>query len=200
MSSRFIPKEELSVVERWEFGAIGERSVRFDSGVQLPTAAEIQALQEQAIGEGYNAGLGEAKAHAARLVAMLRNVETARQQMLDKLAEQILDLALDVANQVVRTTLKLHPELIVPVVREAMQTLPGVQGEPLLVLNPADAEFVREQLAEELERDHWRVAVDPNMRPGGCRIETTGGDIDGTVGKRWSRVMEALGTNHDWVE
>ena len=200
MSTRFIPKEELSVVERWEFAAIGERSVRFDSGVHLPTAAEVQALQEQAIGEGYNAGLGEARAQAARLVAMLRNIETARQQMLDKLAEQILDLALDVANQVVRTTLKLRPELIVPVVREAMQALPAVQGEPLLVLNPADAEFVREQLAEELERDHWRVAVDPNMKPGGCRIETTGGDIDATVGKRWTRVMEALGTNHDWVE
>src|SRR3972149_2646145 len=100
MSTRFIPKEELSVVERWEFGAIGEHSVRFDSGVHLPTAAEVQALQEQAIGEGYNAGLGEARAQAARLVAMLRNVESARQQMLDKLAEQILDLALDVANQV----------------------------------------------------------------------------------------------------
>ena len=144
--------------------------------------------------------MGEAHAQAARLAAMLRDVETARQEMQDRLAEQILALALDVANQVDRTALKVHPEMIVPLVREAMQTLPGVQGEPLLVLNPADAEFVRTHLADELERDHWRIAVDPNLTPGGCRIESNGGDIDATVGKRWSRVMDALGTNHEWIE
>ena len=200
MSARFIPKEELSGCERWEFDHFGERKPAFDPNVRLPTAAEIQALQEQALREGYNAGLGEAQAQAARLGAMLHHAEASRQEVQNRLADQVLGLALDVASQIVRTALNVHPELIVPLVREAMQTLPGVQGEPLLVLNPADAEFVRTHLAEELARDHWRVSVDAGLAPGGCRIESTSGDIDATIGKRWARVMEALGTNHDWID
>ena len=52
MSARFISKEELPACERWEFSAFGEKAPSFDPNVQLPTAAEIQALQEQAIREG----------------------------------------------------------------------------------------------------------------------------------------------------
>jgi len=199
MNSRFIRKEDLSAYQRWEIGAIGERVARLDPGVRLPTAGDLQAMQEDVIREGYNAGLAEAQAQAARLAAVLQNIEGARQEMQERLADEILELALDIANQIVRTSLKVHPELILPLVREAVQALPAVQGEPMLVLNPADADFVREQLAEELERGRWRIAADAGFPPGGCRIESAGGDVDATLGKRWARVMEALGANHDWL-
>jgi flagellar assembly protein FliH len=199
MNSRFIRKEDLSAYQRWEIGAIGERAARLDPGVRLPTAGDLQAMQEDVIREGYNAGLAEAQAQAARLAAVLQNIEGARQEMQERLAEEILELALDIANQIVRTSLKVHPELILPLVREAVQALPAVQGEPMLVLNPADADFVREQLAEELDRGRWRIAADAGLPPGGCRIESAGGDVDATLGKRWARVMEALGANHDWL-
>lgn len=199
MNSRFIRKEELSAYRRWEIGAIGERTERLDPGVRLPTAGDLQAMQEDVIREGYNAGLAEAQAQAARLAAVLQNIEGARQEMQERLAEEILELALDVANQIVRTSLKVRPDLILPLVREAVQALPAVQGEPMLVLNPADADFVREQLAGELERGRWRIAADAGLPPGECRIESAGGDVDATLGKRWARVMEALGVHHDWL-
>lgn len=198
MNSHFIRKEDLSAYQRWEIGAIGERAARLDPGVRLPTAGDLQAMQEEVIREGYDAGLAQAQAQAAGLAAVLQNIEGARQEMQERLADEILELALDIANQIVRTSLKVHPELILPLVREAVQALPTVQGEPMLVLNPADAEFVREQLAE-LERGRWRIAADAGLPPGGCRIESAGGDVDATLGKRWARVMEALGANHDWL-
>ena len=199
MNSQFIRKEDLSAYQRWEIGAIGERAARLDPGVRLPTAGDLQAMQEDLIREGYNAGLAEAQAQAARLAAVLQNIEGARQEMQERLAEEILELALDIANQIVRTSLKARSDLILPLVREAVQALPAVQGEPMLVLNPADADFVREQLAEELGRGRWRIATDPSLSPGECRIESAGGDVDATLGKRWARVMEALGANHDWL-
>lgn len=199
MNSQFIRKEDLSAYQRWEIGAIGERAARLDTGVRLPTAGDLQAMQEEVIREGYNAGLAEAQARAAGLAAVLQNIEGERQEMRERLAEEILELALDIANQIVRTSLNARPELILPLVREALQALPAVQGEPMLILSPADADFVREQLAEELERGRWRIAADAGLPPGGCRIESAGGDVDATLGKRWARVMEALGANHDWL-
>jgi len=200
MSSRFIRKEDLSGYQRWEIAGIGERTAHLDPGVRLPTAGDLQAMQEDVIREGYNAGLAEAQAQAARLASVLQNIEGARQAMQERLADEILELALDVASQIVRTSLKARPELILPLVREAVQALPAVQGEPMLVLNPADADFVRAQLAEELERGRWRVASDPGLPPGGCRIESADGDVDATLGKRWSRVMAALGKDHVWLD
>jgi flagellar assembly protein FliH len=200
MNSRFIRKEDLAAYQRWELGAIGERRARVDPEVQLPTAGELQAMQEGAIREGYNIGLAEAQAQAALLAAVLKSVQSAHQAMQDRLAGEILDLALDVASQIVRTALKVHPELILPLVREAMQALPAVRGEPMLVLNPADSDFVREQLAEELQRGRWRTATDSSLPAGGCRIESAGGDVDASLGKRWERVMAALGTDHEWLD
>lgn len=200
MNSRFIRKEDLAGCQRWEIGAIGERRARNDPDVRLPTAGELQAMQDDAIREGYNLGAGEAQAQAALLATMLNNVNNAHQAMQDALAAEVLALALDVANQIVRTALKVRPELILPLVREAVQALPAVQGEPMLVLNPADSDFVREQLAEELERGRWRIATDAALPPGGCRIESAGGDVDATLGKRWERVMAALGTDHAWLD
>jgi flagellar assembly protein FliH len=200
VSSRFIRKEDLSAFQRWEMGGIGEQAPRLDPDVRLPTAGEVQAMQDEAILEGYNAGLAQTQAQAAQLAAVLQNIDSARQGMQERLAEEILELALDVASQIVRAALKARPELILPLVREAVQALPAVQGEPMLVLHPADADLVREQLAEELERGRWRIATDPGLPAGGCRIDSAGGDVDATLGKRWSRVMAALGKDHVWLD
>lgn len=200
MNSRFIRKEDLSAFRRWEMRAIGERAAQLDPDVRLPTAGELQTMQDEAILEGYNAGLAETKAQAGCLAAVLQRIEEACQAMQERLAEEILELALDLASQIVRTSLRVRPELILPLVREAVQALPAVQGEPMLILNPADADIVRVQLAEELERGRWRIVAEPGLPPGGCRVESAGGDIDATLGKRWSRVMDALGKDHVWLD
>lgn len=200
MNSRFIRKEDLSAYQRWELGAIGERASRLEPGVKLPTAGEVQAMQEEAIREGYAAGLGAAQAQASRLAELVQSIEVSRQELQERLATEILELALDVASQVVRTTLKVKPDLVLPLVREAMQALPSLQGEPVLVLNPADVDLVRDGLADDLERGHWRINTDNDLPPGGCRIESAGGDVDASVGKRWSRVMASLGSSNDWLE
>jgi flagellar assembly protein FliH len=212
MFNRFIAKEDASAYRRWEVTSLGEGRRRTDSGAQLdpnarldpnvrlPTAAEVQAMQEQAISEGYNAGLAETQAQATQLTAVLKTFDSAREEWQGHLADDILALALDIANQVVRSALKVRPELILPLVREAVQMLPAAQGEMLLLLNAADADLVREHLTAELEQGRWRIAIDPNLPAGGCRIESASGDVEASLGKRWSRVMAALGTDHAWLD
>lgn len=206
MFNRFIAKEEALAYQRWEATSLGDgrrglgSGARLDPDVRLPTAAEIQAMQEQAISEGYNAGLAEAQTQAARIATALGNIDSAREEWQGHLADDILALALAIASQVVRTALKVQPELILPLVREAVQMLPVAQGDMLLLLSPADVDFVREQLAAELEQGRWRIATDPNLPPGGCRVESASGDIEASLGNRWSRVIAALGTDHAWLD
>ncbi len=200
MSARFIPKEDVAECERWQLGGIGEGAVRFDSNVQLPTAGEIQELQDQAAREGYSSGLAQAQARADRLSALVQSFAAARTRFEDQVAEDLLQLALEIAAQIVRTALKVRPELILAVVREALRLLPSAQGDSLLVLNPLDAEIVETQLAEELKGGGWRVVADPSLAAGGCRIETASGEVDASMGKRWERVIATLGIEHEWLE
>jgi flagellar assembly protein FliH len=217
MSNRFIAKEDASTYQRWEATSFGNGrpgsgarlspNSRLDPDVRLPTAAEVQAMQEQAVNEGYNAGLAQAQAaearaqeQTARLTVVLKEFDSAREEWQGHVADDVLALALEIANQVVRTALKVRPELILPLVREAVQMLPAAQGEMLLLLNATDADLVREQLAAELEQGRWRITIDPNLPPGGCRIESASGDIEASLANRWSRVMAALGTDHAWLD
>ena len=200
MSTRFIPKEDIAACERWELGAIGEAAVRFDPNVRLPTAGEVQELQEQAVREGYATGVAQAEAQAARFAALLEGFADARTRFEDLVAEDVLALALEIAGQIVRTALKVHPELVLAVVRESIRLLPSAQGDALLVLNPLDAAIVEAQLADELQSGGWRVVADASVAPGGCRIETGSGEIDATLSKRWERVIATLGVEHEWLE
>jgi hypothetical protein len=62
----------------------------------------------------------------------------------------VAGLAIEIANQVLRQSLRLQPELILPVVREAVTTLHPHHGQPLLFVHPDDAALVRSHLGEQL--------------------------------------------------
>jgi flagellar biosynthesis/type III secretory pathway protein FliH len=54
----------------------------------------------------------------------------------------------------------VKPELILPVVRDAIEYLPVLQQPALLVLHPDDAATVRAGIGEELDKGGWRVVED----------------------------------------
>jgi len=201
MSARFIAKEDVNTCERWQFGGIGESAVRYETTeVRLPTAAEVQELQDQAIREGYASGLAEVQAQASAFASLAQALADSRTQLEDALSEEVLALALKVASQVLRTSLKVKPELVLPVVREAIRLLPSAQGDATIAINPLHAELVETHLAEELKSGAWRVVADESVAPGGCRIETASGAVDATLKTRWERVIATLGAKHEWIE
>jgi flagellar assembly protein FliH len=91
------------------------------------------------------------------------------------------------------------PELILPVVREAVDYLPTLQQPALLVLHPEDALIVRGSIGHELEKTGWRIVEDANVARGGCRIDTASNQIDAQIASRWQRLAHALGRNVEWL-
>lgn len=200
MSSKSIPKEQLTAYQRWELSA-------FDSpadAVKLPTADEIARIQQQAYQEGFAAGMkdgrAEGQAVAQRMRSLMEELNHALHAFEQQMAGEMMDLSLDIAKQMVRTALRVQPERVLEVVREAIETLPQVNQNPTLVLHPDDARLVREMLAHEYREDVWRVVDDPTMARGGCRVETANSEIDGTLAARWQRIVQALGSDDRWLD
>ena len=55
----------------------------------------------------------------------------------------MLDLALDLAKAMLKTALAVRPELVLPIVAEAIHYLPALQQPALLFLHPDDALLVK---------------------------------------------------------
>jgi len=195
--------------------------------VMLPSVEELEAMREAARQEGFAQGLdegrtqghadGRAEGHAEGFAAGSAEGEQAASQELEQLrtvaasfgnavaqadetiAKDVLDLALRLARGMVRTGLDVRPELIMSVVRDAINQLPILQQPALLMLNPQDAELVRHGMAEELATGGWRIIENGAIARGGCRVETASNQIDAQVEARWQRLTHALAANVDWL-
>lgn len=178
------------------------------AGVKLPTIEEISAIQEQARQEGYQAGhaegyaAGQQKAaqEAERLHALTAAFAAEVNQADALIAQEVLDLALDLARAILKTTLALQPERVLPIVREAVRYLPSLQQPALLYLHPDDASLVAEYMGTELDKSGWQIAPDAQLERGGCRVETASNQIDASLPTRWQRLTAALGKESDWLE
>jgi flagellar assembly protein FliH len=180
--------------------------------VQLPTAEALEVLHQQAHQEGYEtgyregreAGYQEGRTQVEQDLQQLRAVLTALDQAVQQLgqatSEELLDLALEVARQMLRQALKVKPELLLALVRDAMDSLPQHAAHPHLHLHPDDAALVRAQIQTEITHGGWRIIEDASISRGGCHIETAVAEIDATLASRWQRLAAALGRDASWLD
>ncbi len=176
-----------------------------------PTVVELEAIREEARKDGYDEGhaAGHADAiEAGKLVTAeelehLRSLATSFTNSLQDadqlIASDVLELALQLAKGMLKNALQVKPELILPIVREAIEYLPVLQQPALLVLHPDDAAVVRGGIGEELDKGGWRVVEDPQVGRGGCKVDTASNQIDATAAARWQRLSHALGKEVDWL-
>lgn len=182
--------------------------------------AEHQALVRQAHDDGHARGLaegreqarlewqqrmddyvsGEGRAAAARLAQVAHAMEDSLAGMQQSMAGELLQLACDVARQVVRQELAAKPRALLPVVREALAMLVG-EGRPATVrLSPADWAALEQPLREEHASGRIAWQADAAVEPGDCVVESAGMVVDGTLDKRWRRAIAALGLTGGWRE
>ncbi|MCW0200841.1 MAG: flagellar assembly protein FliH [Rhodanobacter thiooxydans] len=169
---------------------------------KLPTADELEKLQADAHREGYAAGYEEGTARvrmeAMRLHSVIEQLEEALASLDTEVAQGVLHLGVEIARQVVRQAIAVKPEVIVGVVREAINQLP--HQHTAVYLNPDDASLVRSHAGDQLAHAGHRIFEDTTIARGGCKIEAGGSHIDATLATRWTRIVEALIDDADWIE
>ena len=135
---------------------------------------------------------------AQRLQSVLQTLDASLIDMQQQMAQQVLELACDIARQVVRQELSVNPNALLPVVREAVGML-VTEGRPATVrLNPVDMEAMAEPLREEVNAPGVQWMADAAVRAGGCLVESAGTVVDGSIDKRWQRAIASLGLQSPW--
>ena len=217
----FVPKEKLTAYQRWEVAAFDEaeaaahvaqpasraatdaQSEESGEALVLPTAAAVERMYADAHKEGYAAGhaegAAETRAHAERIAAVMNGVHQSLRELDQHVAEQLLATAVEIANQILRQSLRVKPELLLPVIRDAVATLNAHLGHPAIFVHPDDAALIRTHLGEQLAHNSWRLVEDTALTPGGCRVELGASEVDATLETRWRRVLEAIGISQEWL-
>ena len=216
-----IPEEESAGYRRWQVGSFDaspptaaetpasvntrEGEGEIVSGVSLPTAEDIERIHMDAQQEGYRigfesgqqegreAGMAEARSEAARLAELADNFQQALAGLDQQVADNVLELALEVARQVVRSTLATQPAVVLPVIREAISALPMHHGNINIHVHPEDAERLQAQLGNQIGQSGWHLIEDADVVPGGCIVRAGTSEVDATLATRWRRVLESIG-------
>ena len=212
--SRFIPKEEISAVSQWRFGAVGTGDDADEPVHGVSNDEDWRVAHEEGYAEGYDVGrlLGQREGQqkldeyirtqgrgiAQRLALLLESAEKNLHDSSQVVAQGVIEIAAELARQVLRHELSINPNALLPVVREALATLREDSKNASVRLHPKDLEVLEEPLRQEFGNAGVNWIADPSLRPGNCLVEAAGTTVDGTRANRWSRAVAGLGRDLPW--
>ena len=207
-------KGKLSAYQRWEMTSFEEpkpAAAKVSTEALLANnKAELDRLKlkaqkegfAQGFEEGHKTGLGTGQLEMQHELATILKLSTqfnlGIQHAEQIVAQEVLDLALDIAKAMLKGALEIDPALIIPVIEQAIASLPSVQQPAQLFLNPKDAELVKQKVGAELGETGWVIVNDLHMNQGDCRIETLKNQIDASLQSRWQQLTDALGRDSSW--
>ena len=196
------PSDRPTAFEQWEVVELAATSG--GAAAEVDAETELAALREAARAEGYAEGMAAGRVEGEQACGRMKQLAESFSSTLDnldfRLADMVLELALDVARQVVAGELAARPERILDVVNLALKQMAETSREARLLLNPDDAALVRPHLDQVLDKNRLRIVEDVRIVRGGCLIETAQGDLDATLPARWRQVVQVLGSNLNWLE
>lgn len=171
---------------------------------RLPTADDLERLHDEAaeagrkagFEHGYEEGTARVRLEALQINTLLEQLEKAVGEFDQQVGESLVQLALEIARQVLRRELKTQPQSLLDVVREALAQLPHQHVN--IHVNPDDAQLLRTHLADQVQHAGHRIREDATLSRGGCRLDVAGTQVDATVETRWKRVVESLGLRDEW--
>ncbi|MFT4518764.1 MAG: flagellar assembly protein FliH [Halioglobus sp.] len=169
----------------------------FASDAPPVASAEQEALVQArafSVGkeEGLEAGRAEAQEKVAALTALIEALAQPFRGLDALVTKEVAQLAMRLAEQIVRRELTIDSDVVTDIVAEAMGTLYKLSGDIVVFLNPVDVELVRECAPESLEGKSWKVVEDANLLPGGCQVKTPTSFVDASVEKQIEEVFATL--------
>ncbi len=207
-SSPLVPREKLSAYQRWElhsFDLPGDLDSPTQAGDSKANQADIaESLRRKAYeagrADGLRDGLTKGADNGRALRDLLASASQQSHEINQNLADDLLRLALEVAREMVRRSLAIHPDSIITLIHDALAQLSNANAQLTLTLHPADATLVRTQLAESIETGKWLILESTELRRGGCLLQTATSHMDASIGTRWQHLTERLELDDTWLD
>ncbi len=222
--ARFIPREELNSFAAWSPNHLGgDEPVRGVHRHSAPDGADppaktktssseelaqiVHSSHQQGYQNGYRDGMVAlenfkqtyAMQMSTQVGALLVSLSAQLEDLQQDMARAMAISATHLARQIVRSELQTHPELVVQVANEALESLLLSARHVTLRVHPDDLTLVNQGSAEMLSARGARVVGDSSLMRGGCMLESDIGVIDASIETRWRRAVAAIGCEEPWT-
>ena len=218
--SSFIPAEQIGDASSWAFDPVDQAALKCAAKVKAQAEAEDRARDDSArqsgFADGYAQGHAQAtlegqrqiqqymdtqgQAAAQRLLGLLKSAQDRVEQSQQAMAKGVLELACELARQVLRRELTTNPNALQPVVREALGMLTVDCKMAAVRMHPVDLDVFAEDLVREFPNLGLTLVPDASVTAGGCLVEAAGTVVDGTVQRRWHKAVASLGLESSWEQ
>lgn len=188
----------------WDYGAPGgglqdpQNLARLSEEILAESRQKAQEIEQQAYEDGFQQGQKDGlevgrralEEVVKRLQNLVADLEQERENLFCQREQILLELVLLVSEKLVAQELSQHPEAIRRIIEEGFRQVAHLEGLRLLV-SPPDYEILRQE-----NLDSWPPGVemmaDGTISPGGFRLVTSLGEVDGTRETRWAKVAQAV--------
>jgi flagellar biosynthesis/type III secretory pathway protein FliH len=151
--------------------------------------AQAEARAERVLEQARAEGLLQASARLAGAWAALQDREARADEAS---ADRIVQIARLLAERVLGESVRLEPDTVVALARQALAQMRRARSVRLLA-SPADAAVLESRLGELGAAAGCVVVVaDDSRAPGGVRIESELGTVDADLGQQLDRLVDAL--------
>ena len=167
-----------------------------------PPPPDYEAIKAEAWGEGFQQGYDEGlrlatqeqQQTAAQLGALLQGIATDTEQFVRGLQDDLVELALSVAEKVIAREVQTDRQIVVNVVRAALAEIHDAT-ELRIRVHPEDYALVEPRWQEMLPRSvaqHSELLADDLIERGGCAVETRIGYVDGQLKTRLNQIVNSF--------
>jgi flagellar assembly protein FliH len=220
--SRFISGESINEVSGWTFSAVDQQSDRFAAKLRAQAVQEAEEradlIRQAGYSEGYAAGfskgyeqgvlegqqkLDEYVATTGAKVAesfgqLFVSASNQMEALEQSIAAGVLEMASSLARQILRQELSVNPNVLQPVIKEALSALVQENRPAVVRLNPVDADVFSDTIRDSFPGFSLSILPDTKVTHGGCLVECAGTVVDGTVENRWQRALSSIGLQSEW--
>ncbi|PIQ28122.1 hypothetical protein COW36_05215 [bacterium (Candidatus Blackallbacteria) CG17_big_fil_post_rev_8_21_14_2_50_48_46] len=181
---------------RQEAAALLQQARQDASALLQEADTKLRHIEAQAYQEGLARGeeTGQAKLLEAlqAFQSVLLAAQNERQRLLLGTEAETVHLILDIVRKILKIEPIINEQVIVRVVRAALQRL-GQSVNTHIHVNPADLELLHFSLSQ-LQDLALEIVLEPDEKiaPGGCLIRSKAGTIDATIDSQLETVVRSF--------
>lgn len=154
------------------------------------------SIKDVARKEGYNEGIENSQKDLQELKDKLSEFFTYKDEVFDKVSGCILDIAVEIAEKIIKKEIETDKEYIIPIIKGVVEEINKVENNIILKVMPKDVEIVKDKVAEIFEGNSFeaKISVIPekDIKDGGVIVQTSNGLIDATIETQLAIIEKAL--------
>ncbi len=193
--SRIFKSGEIDSVQPLSLAQVSCERNNFMGG---PLTVEREAYEKGfEVGERAGLELGQEKINALirRLSSIIDELIGFKERYYAEKEEELAGLVMTIARKVVHAEVSINREVVVNVVKAAIDTL-TTREEIILRLNPEDLEYLMTNCSEFMrsleEIKGFNVESDSYIGKGGCMIKNSNGEIDARIEEGLNTIENAM--------